>query len=112
MLIAYRELTYAPRGLPRVKIPIRMFAPEDVGGAYKCRFEIDWPENPIRSHAEGGDEFQALDLTQKMIALTIYHSRYHASGRLWLNSPGRGYGFPIIAQARDLLVGDDKKMFG
>jgi hypothetical protein len=112
MLIAYRELTYAPRGLPRMKVPVRMFAPEDIGGGYKCRFEIDWPENPVRAYGAGADEFQALDLTQKQIALEIYHSPYHASGRLWAGSPGRGYGFPIIAQARDLLVGDDRKMFG
>lgn len=111
MLIAYRELTYAPRGLPRIKIPIRMFAPEDIGGGWKCRFEIDWPDNPIRSYGAGMDDFQALDLTQKRVALEIYHSAYHASGRLWWNSPGRGYGFPIIASARDLLVGDDKRFY-
>ena len=40
------------------------------------------------------------------------HFQYHVSGRLWLRSPGRGYGFPIHHSMRDLLVGDDKKMFG
>lgn len=75
-------------------------------------FEIDWPEEPRLHHGAGIDEFQALDLTQKMIAVEICHSKYHASGRLWLTSPGCGYGFPIVASAGDLLVGDDRKMHG
>jgi hypothetical protein len=35
--------------------------------------------------------------------------RAHAS-HLWLE-PGRGYGFPVPNNIRDLLVGDDKKFF-
>jgi len=95
MLIAYRELTYAPRGLPRVKVPIRMFAPEGVSGDYKCRFEIEWPDQPRRSQGSGIDEFQALDMAQKMIAIEIYHSKSRerppvaqlARSRLWLSDP-------------------------
>lgn len=113
-VIAFRVLTYAPLdGGPDLAIPIRMFAPEEYKpGAFRCRFEIDWPEDPLKCYGAGMDEFQALDLTMKMIGLSIYNSPYHESSRLWLSQPGRGYAFPVLSSERELLIGDDIDVYG
>ncbi len=52
---------------------------------------------------------QALFIALQMIGSEIYTSEYHKSGRLFVDKPGEGYGFPVPVTLRDLLVGDDKK---
>jgi hypothetical protein len=54
---------------------------------------------------------QALVIALKMIGADLYSSSYHKSGKLILDSPGRGYGFPVVTTMRDLLEGDDAKYF-
>ena len=54
---------------------------------------------------------QALDIALRMIGAEIYTSDYHKFGNLFVEAPGRGYGFPVPATIRDLLIGDDKKLF-
>ena len=46
-----------------------------------------------------------------MIGADIYSSSYHKSGKLMLEAPGKGYGFPVVSSLRDLLEGDDAKFF-
>ena len=41
----------------------------------------------------------------------LYSSSYHKSGKLILDAPGNGYGFPVVTTMRDLLEGDDAKYF-
>jgi hypothetical protein len=41
------------------------------------------------------------------IGTDIYFSEYHKSGQLMWEAPGKGYGFPVPHNARDLLIGDD-----
>ena len=94
-------------GSADVAIPIRMYAPEDIGGASKCPFEIDWPHGQLKGYGAGMDDFQAIELTMQRIGLEIYNSPYHESGRLWFTQPGRGYGFPVPRTMRDELIGDD-----
>ena len=36
-------------------------------------------------------------------------SSYHDSGKLFVEKPGDGYGFPVAPTLRDLLQGDDLK---
>jgi hypothetical protein len=48
-------------------------------------------------------------LALKTIGAQIYASDHHASGKLMWLEPGKGYGFPVTNNLRDLLVGDDKK---
>ncbi len=55
---------------------------------------------------------QAIILTLQMIGARLYFSDYHKSGRLYFERPGSGYGFPVPKNARDVLVGDDKKFEG
>lgn len=113
MIIAFRTLTFAPLdGGPDVAIPIRMYSPEDDRGAWKCRFEIDWPHGQLSAYGAGVDEFQAIELSMQRIGMEIYNSSYHESGRLWFTQPGQGYCFPVPYNLRDELIGDDQEMYG
>ncbi len=43
-----------------------------------------------------------------MIGAEIHSSEYHREGRLRAYDGDEGYGFPVAASLRDLLVGVDK----
>ena len=108
MIIATRELKLR-RATADIAIPIRIYAPERKAVDWSCRFEVDWPDGMLASAAIGIDAAQALLLAFQMIGAQIYASDHHASGKLMWHAPGKGYGFPVTNNIRDLLVGDDKK---
>ena len=110
MVIASRSLKLTG-GEGDVEIPIRIFAPKQDGAAWSCRYEIDWPEGKQTMTSWGANSVQALTLALTMIGADIYSSSYHKSGKLMLDEPGKGYGFPVPASLRDLLEGDDAKFF-
>jgi hypothetical protein len=111
MMIANRVLNFSGEN-GDIKIPIRIFAPERKGAAeWSCHFEIDWPDDKRQAAAVGLDSVQAIVLAFQMIGSEIYATSYHKSGKLFLEAPGRGYGFPVTAGIRDLLIGDDAKYF-
>lgn len=111
MIIASRLLKL--RGVAAdVEIPIRIFLPEEVeNSSWLCRYEIDWPDGKWTLAAHGIDSIQAIDLALHMIGSEIYTSNYHKSGQLFLEAPGRGYGFPVPKTLRDLLEGDDANFY-
>ena len=94
-----------------IAIPISIFAPEQDGDAWVCRYEIGWPKGKQSMASGGADLIQAIMVAMKMIGADLYSSTYHQSGRLMLDAPGRGYGFPVPSSLRDLLEGDDAKYF-
>jgi hypothetical protein len=109
MIIANRTLKLRrPSG--EVDIGVRLYLPQAAeGGVWLCRYEIDWPHG-IRKHAaQGLDSIQAIMLALQMIGGELYASEHHESGDLMFDAPRRGYGFPVAASLRDLLVGDDAK---
>lgn len=53
-----------------------------------------------------------MHLALQMIGIELYTNTAHEEGRLRWESEGQGYGFPVPATARDLLIGDDKKFYG
>lgn len=109
MLIATRVLKLRhPTG--DVEIPVRIFAPEQREVDWACRLEVDWPDGKFEIAARGIDAVQALYLALQLAGAQIYSSAHHASGKLaWLES-GKGYGFPVPNNLRDLLVSEDKKL--
>jgi hypothetical protein len=108
MIIATRLLSLKSDD-GEVDIPIHIHAPERARVDWKCRFEIGWPDGNVERWGTGVDAVQALLIALQMIGVEIYTSQYHESGRLrWLTAGG-GYGFPVSANARDLLSGDDRK---
>ncbi len=93
----------------RVDISVQIHTPEKAKVDWICRFAIGWPEGKVERWGSGVDAVQALLHALQMIGAEVYASSHHQSGRLeWLES-GRGYGFPVPDNIRDLLVGDDKK---
>jgi hypothetical protein len=109
VLIAHRSLIITgPSG--DTEVPVRLFQPENDEGMWICRYEIDWPSQK-RSHFAGGvDSFQALILALQMIGAEIYASAHHKAGSLKWFERYRGYGFPVGANLRDLLIGDDTNL--
>jgi len=57
----------------------------------------------------GFDSVQALILALQVIGAEIYSSSFHEAGALYVDAPGKGYGFPVMPTLRDLLQGDDAK---
>lgn len=109
MVIATRVLTLV-NGKNEIRFEIRIFAPEkSSNGSWRCRYEIDWPGEQHKMEIGGFDSVQALVLALQAIGAEIYSSKYHKSGKLYLDSPGAGYGFPVMPTLRDLLEGDDAK---
>ena len=94
------------------EVIVRLFMPEHDGGAWKCAYEIGWPERPRRFRAHGADAIQAILLAMNSIGAELYSSEHHETGGLVYETPGGGYGFPVPHVIRDLLVGDDKTSFG
>jgi hypothetical protein len=110
MMIASRILTLK-EGDRDIAITVGIFAPKHDGDAWSCTYEIDWPEGQQSMTAWGFDSVQALVVALQMIGADVYSSSYHKSGRLMLEAPGKGYGFPVVSSLRDLLEGDDAKIF-
>jgi hypothetical protein len=110
MMIASRTLTLKSSDRD-VAILIAIFVPKHEGDAWSCNYEIDWPEGKETMTAWGFDSVQALVVALQMIGADVYASSYHKSGKLMLDAPGKGYGFPVVSSLRDMLEGDDAKIF-
>lgn len=109
MEIASRTLTLRTANGER-KIPIHIFASEkEQDGAWFCRYEIGWPDKKSVMSIGGFDSAQSLVHALQIIGAEIYASDYHKSGERFWDEPGKGYGFPVMGDVRDLLVGDDVK---
>lgn len=95
-------------------VVVRLFAPEqdEDGGAWKCAYEIGWPERLRAFRSYGADAFQAIDCAMRMIGAEFYTSDHHKAGTLVLDAQGGGYRFPVPSTVRDLLEGDDVALFG
>ncbi len=91
------------------EVPIQIFLPEQKGNSWFCRWEIGWPNRKRANLAGGFDAIQALVHALQTVGTEIYNSEEHASGNLTWEEPGRGYGFPVPGNIRDLLIGDDAK---
>ncbi len=107
-VIASRTLKIR-RATGDIDVPIRVFMLEPDAGSWKCQFEIGWPDQPKLAWSGGIDPMQALYLTLVHIGVDLYTSPYHEAGELMWDEPGEGYGFPVVASMRHLLVGMDRK---
>ena len=110
MIIARRMLFIRTDAAPS-PVPVTLFAPQDCGDHWSCTYEIGWPEGVRRFDGKGVDSVQALLIASQMIGIELYTSAHHKNGTLFSAGLEGGYGFPVAANCRDLLVGDDKAMF-
>lgn len=111
MPFAVRQLAIIENGV-RHDVAVRVFPPQPDDRSWACRYEIDWPHRPRVGAGYGIDGVQALVIAMQKIAIELYTSSYHKAGTLLFDKPGNGYGFPIMKNARDMLVGDDAKFDG
>ena len=95
-------------------VVVQLFMPEldEEHGAWKCAYEIGWPDKPRTFRAFGLDGVQAIELAMRMIGAELYTSEHHTAGTLMQFVKGGGYGFPVSPTLRDLLEGDDVSSFG
>ena len=107
MQIANRTLKIRRRSAPDVTVAVRVFAPRCVGRVWSCRYEIDWPGSTRKRDISGFDSMQTLVLALQAIGTELYMSEHHQAGELVWEQEGRGYGFRVPDNIRDLLVGDD-----
>jgi hypothetical protein len=107
-IIASRTLKLR-QGDVDIDVPVRIYAPEHKGVDWSCSYAIDWPEGTRKFTIYGIDSVQAIELALKMIGSEIYTSEYHKAKMLTWEKPGKGYGFPVPQNMRDLLEGDDAK---
>lgn len=99
----------APEGT--IDLPIHIHVPEEKDGSWRCDYEIGWPGDPKTRTAWGVDSVQAIILALQMIGADLYTSGYHQAGELSPGEGNSGYGFPVPANLRDLLIGDDARFF-
>ena len=107
VMIASRTLTLEVDGRD-VAVPVTLYAPVDKADHWCCEFEIAWPDKPMRGKGNGIDAVQALVIALGMIGINLYSSEAHEQGRLKLDEPGDGYGFPIASALRHLYEGRDR----
>lgn len=107
MLIATRHL-YVKSKAGNVEVPVRIFAPTERSGEWNCRIEVGWPDGTLTMEAAGFDAVQSLHVALQLVGAQLYSSDHHLAGNLVWLEPGRGYGFPVTNNLRDLLIGDDR----
>ncbi len=96
----------------RKDVEISITTPEPDGERWVCRYIIGWPEGPKERHVRGADGIAAVHSALQMIGLDLNSSSYHLEGRLKWMEPWVGYGFPVPKDARDMLTGQDKELYG
>jgi hypothetical protein len=107
MLILTHTL-YRRTGEAEKAFDVRIYQPVKEDRSWRCRYEIDWPDEEMHVMRAGGyDALQALVLAMGMISAEIYTTDYHAEGRLRVYETEQGYGFPVIGLIRELAVGAD-----
>lgn len=107
MIIAERTL-FVGHGANRRALLISIEAPvETVQGAeWSCWFTIQWPDgDTTRARGANVDAVGAL----QAIGAYLYASAYHRERTLVNPECGEGYGFPVPASGRSLLVGYDRQ---
>jgi hypothetical protein len=109
MIIANRTLKVRTSN-SQLDVDVRLFKPVNEDGTWICKYEIDWPEGTKERYGAGADAIQAILLALKNVGAELYTSLYHKTRTLLWDSSGRGYGFPVAHNIRDLLIGDDLEL--
>lgn len=117
MIIARRTLTVMTKTGGTKPVEVRFFAPEQEERAWRCQYEVAWPEDGwpaeiTQSSAQGMDSVAALQNALMKVGAELHFSSYHREGKMYWGEEGVGYGFIVHRSARDLLRGDDAEYFG
>ena len=103
-----RRLTVVNEGLSSC-MDVDVNPPTENGeDEWKCEYALHWPDGTKDGAAYGIDAVQALTLALNIVAAHLYTSDFHKEKRLFWESLGNGYGFPLPANIRDLGEGADR----
>ena len=80
-VIAERRLDYFSAGGSQDGA-VRVFAPEDDGSCWTCRYHIEWPGFSDKFYAAGEDSLQALTLALQIIPVKIQVTDDFKAGRI------------------------------
>ena len=110
-MVGTRTLVAATAEGPKL-VEVALTTPQPDGARWVCRYTIGWPEGPQEREVRGPDGLAAVHSALTMIGLDINSSAYHLEGRLKWMDPWVGYGFPVPKEARDMLTGQDRELYG
>lgn len=77
-----------------VEVPVTIHMPVEDDRAWRCDYEIGWPQGPWAFRALGVDSVQALQLAMFAIGTDLWASSYHQAGLLIFEDDDPSYGFP------------------
>ena len=119
MIVATRTLTIICKSGEHKSVELRVEAPvRETDGRWRCWYEMDWPEDEgpaetTRSSAISGlDSLAAIQMALMMLGNDLHFTSYHQNGKLYWHDDQLGYGVIVHKSARDLLRGDDIRIFG
>ena len=117
MMIATRELTAICKSGDHRPVILKLEAPVEDQGTWRCWYEIQWPEDGwpaqvTRSFAYGADSLSAIQMGLMKLGAELHFSSYHKEGKLYWTSGMAGYGVIVPKDARDLLRGEDVRYLG
>ncbi|UYO53721.1 DUF6968 family protein [Rhodopseudomonas palustris] len=93
----------------RQTVAVRIFRPMVAKTSWECPWQIEWPDRKRTNSGHGVDSVQAVLHAMQMVGSELYTSEEHRSGLLTWKEGYSGYGFPVPARIRDLLLGDDAR---
>ena len=116
MIIATRTLTVVTKSGAEADVTIRLYLPEETGGRWECRYELDfpqdgWPAETVKSYTAGSDALQALQLAIQKLGVELRMTSYHKDRTMRWDG-WDGYGIALPKEGRDLMRGDDAKFYG
>jgi hypothetical protein len=118
MIIATRELTAICKSGEKKPVTLRLEAPVEEAGLWKCWYEIDfpedgWPAQTRRAYAGGDDAMQAIQLGLMKLGTELLFTSYHKDHKLFWDEAQEGsYGLMVPKNVRNLLRGEDITYFG
>lgn len=118
MIIATRELTAICKSGERKPVTLRLEAPVEENGMWRCWYEIDfpedgWPAQVTRSYAAGADAMHAIQMGLMKLGAEVHFTSYHKEHKLsWGDGEEGAYGLVVPKNARDLLRGEDITYYG
>lgn len=93
----------------RQTLTVRIFRPMVAQASWECPWQIEWPDRTRTNSGHGVDSMQAVLHAMQMVGSELYASEEHRSGHLTWKEGYSGYGFPVPARIRDLLLRDDAR---
>jgi hypothetical protein len=117
MIIATRELTAICKSGERKPVVIRLEAPVEENGLWRCWYEIDfpedgWPAQTRRSYAGGDDAFDAIQFGLMKLGTELLFTSYHKEHRLLWDDLPDNYGLNVPKNIRHLLGAEDASLYG